>query len=348
MVIPAAGTPAKNSHVEKLQQMITNSWMSQALYVAAELKLADWLIERPRTSSELADVTSTHEPSLKRLMDALTTMDICTELEGGTFAMTDLGKLLCSDTPDSLRAWTIWWGAHLWQVWGNLLYSIQTGKSARAMLSGTEGFGHLEKEPGSADVFYQITIELTRITARYVVPAYDFSGFRHIVDVGGGYGEMLAAILRAHPDAKGTLYDLPIAIAGAKEHIKTTGVDDRCTVAAGDFFKSVPAGGDAYILKNVIHDWNDERSLQILATCRKAMTVNACLLLIEQILPETREVTANHQMLSQHDLTMLVACGAQERTEKEYAELLTQSGFRLNRAVPAGPTFSIIEAIPVQ
>lgn len=331
---------------KRLTEQITASWESQALYVAAKLRLPDHLSAGPKSSVELAAITNSHPASLRQLLQALTTINICEELDGDSFRLTATGALLRSDAPASLRSWSLWWGEYLWPVWGNLLYSVRTGQSARKLLNGSDGFSHLENDPEAAATFYQVTINLTRLTAQVVVPHYDFSGIKRLVDVGGGYGEFLMAILRGYPSIAGVLFDLAIAIEGAKRHYSQAGLDGRCEFVAGDFFESVPAGADAYLLKSVIHDWDDDRSAKILATCRRNMSDEARLLVVEQILPERRERSTKDQNLSRHDLTMLVACGAHERTESEYRTLLTSAGFRIARIIPAGPTFSIVEAFP--
>jgi hypothetical protein len=334
---------------DRFQSILTGSWKTQALYVAAELRIADHLAAGPRTSADLAASAGTDPQSLHRLLRALTALDICTERDDGSFELTPLGALLQDESPNSLRAWTMWWGNHLWPVWGNLLYSVRTGKSARKLLFGTDGFGHLQNNPEAAATFYRVTIELTRLTAQFVMDAYDFSGLKRVADIGGGHGEMLAYVLRANPEASGILFDLAIAVEGAVANFKNNhpGLDGRCAFVPGDFFESVPPGPDAYILKSVIHDWDDERSSRILANCRRATTDGARLLLIEPILPERSEATPLHGTLSQHDLTMLVALGAQERTEREFSGLLKAAGLRVSRIIPAGPVYSIIECLPV-
>ncbi|MGH9550503.1 MAG: methyltransferase, partial [Terriglobales bacterium] len=321
---------------------------AQALYVAAELRIADLLSDGPRTSAELASATGAHEPSLHRLLRALTAIDICKELPGDTFAITEMGSLLRADTPDSLRSWTIWWGSNLWQVWGNLLYSIKTGESARRLLTGKEGFGHLEQDAKAAAVFNQALAELTRLTAQNVVQEYDFSQANRIMDIGGGYGELLVWVLRANPQASGVLFDLPHAIDGARKHFEIEQLDSRCQFIAGDFFDSVPAGGDLYLLKSILHDWNDEKAKIILENCRRAMNGNGRLLLVERVLPERLENVGAHRAAVRSDLHMLVALAAQERSESAFKRLLDSSGFSASRFMPVGAGFNVIEAVPLR
>jgi hypothetical protein len=332
------------SPAQRLLGLMTGSWMTQAVYVAAELRIADYLAERPRTSEELAAATGAHAPSLHRLLRALTTIEICRERKDGTFEITETGLLLKSDVPGSLRSWTIWWGEYLWPVWGNLLYSVKTGESARKMLSGMDGFKHLENDPKAAAIFNEGLAELTRLTAQDVVRVYDFSGIKRIVDVGGGHGELLISILRKNPKISGVLFDMSHAIAGGRRHFEEAGLIGRCEFAAGDFFESVPKNADAYILKSVIHDWNDEDGKRILANCRLAMAEKGRLLLVERIVPERLEVSADHQAIARTDLGMLVALAAKERTEAQFKTLLKAAGLRVTRIIPVGMTFSVIEA----
>jgi len=236
-----------------------------------------------------------------------------------------------------LRAWTIWWGAYLWPVWGKLLHSVKTGTSARKLLLGTDGFEHLQRDRAAAAVFNEAFREVTRLACRDIVAAYDFSGAKRVADIGGGYGQLLLAILEAHPHLSGILFDLPHATP-------ETGLPDRCEFVAGDFMKSVPAGADVYLLKHVIHDWNDDQARLILENCRRAMTDEARLLVIERILPEHFRNTARDQSAARTDLTMLIAHSGRERTKAEFHELLDAAGFRVTRIVPAGQALSIIEA----
>jgi len=331
-----------------LLECVTSSWMAQAIYVAAELQIADLLAEGPRTSEDLAAVTGAHAPSLHRLLRALTTIEICREREDGSFEITPMGSLLGTDVPGSLRSWTIWWGTHLWWVWGCLLYSVKTGESARKLLTGTDDFKHIEQYPEAAAVFNQAIVELTRLTSESVVRIYDFSGLKRIVDVGGGYGELLISILRASLATSGVLFDLPHAIEGGKRRFKKAGLASRCEFLEGNFFESVPSGADAYILKSIIHDWDDKNCKLILENCRRAMVEGGRLLLVERVLPDRLEVLTDHQAVVRSDLTMLVAQGAKERTEADFRDLLSSAGFRVTQVLPIGMTFSIIEAFPFQ
>lgn len=331
-----------------LLDMVNSSWMTQAIRVAAELRIPDLLAGGPKRSEELAAAAGAHAPSLDRLLRALTTIEICREGDDGTFELSPMGELLRSEVDGSLRSWTIFWGNHLWPVWGRLPDAVRTGQSGRTTETGGVDFDRLERNPEEAAVFNAAMVELTRLSARSVVEAYDFSGLTRIVDVGGGYGELLAVILVAHRRAQGVLFDLSHAIEAAAPHLQRAGIADRCELVAGNFFDSVPSGADTYVLKSVIHDWNDERSRVILDNCRRAMGSGARLLLVERIVPERLEPSPTHQAIVRSDLTMLVALGAKERTEAEFDALLNSAGFQITRVVPAAAGFSVIEAIPTR
>jgi hypothetical protein len=330
---------------EKLLAIIHASWMAQAACAAAELGIADLLADGPRRSDELAAAAGCHAASLERLMRALCSLELCRSRADDRYELTAMGALLRADAPDSLRAWTIWWGSQLWPVWGRLSYSIRTGKPARPLVTGMKGFEHVQQDAAVAALFNDAMAQLTRLVARAVVHSYDFSGLRRIVDVGGGQGEMLSAVLRAHPVLCGVLFDLPHAIRSAQGHLERAGVADRCELVAGNFFESVPHGGDAYLLKSVIDDWDDGQATAILANCRRAMPDGARLLLIEPLMPAAAGTTPFHATMARVDLSMLVIHGARERTETELRALLGNAGLRVERILPTGTNYSIIETL---
>jgi ubiquinone/menaquinone biosynthesis C-methylase UbiE len=318
--------------------MVNSNWTTQALYVAAELGLPDLLAHGPKTSDSLAQGTGAHAPSLHRLLRALVTLDIVQEREDGTFALLPMGALLRSDAATSLRAWALFTGRDQWQEWGHLLESIKTGESIQR-LTGTAG-------PRPV-VFNQAMVELTRLITPAVVQAYAFTGLKRIIDVGGGHGELLVAILTAHPEACGVLFDRPHVIEQGRQHLARAALAHRCECIAGDFFESVPGGGDAYVLKSILHNWNDAQSTRILANCRRAMPAGATLLLVEAIMPERLGVSAADQAYARLDLLRLITQAAQERTAAEYRALLASAGFHLSRIIPVGGLSSLMEATPV-
>ena len=327
----------------ELLRLINGSWVAQACYVTARLGLADLLAAGPRTAQELAAATGTHAPALARLLGALGSVDLCRQRADGAFEMTRLGSLLRQDAPYSVRAWALQWGGEAWQVWANLLYSVRTGKSARQLITGTPGFVHLDKDPQAAAIFNQAMAELTRLAAAEIARSYDFSGKR-VMDVGGGYGELLAQILITHPSATGVLFDMPHAMDAAREHLRRRGVEGRCELVAGDFFARIPAAADVYVLKSVIHDWADERATEILHSCRHAMRPGARLLVAERLMPERLEASPAHEALARSDLHMLVALAAQERTERQLDALLCSARLEVLRHIETGSDFQIVEA----
>jgi len=331
----------------ELLRLVNGNWMTQAIAVAAELGIMDLLARGARKAEALANATGCHAPSLQRLLRALASLGLCEEQQDGSFALTASGSLLVDDAPMSLRAYAIRYGRYQWPAWGKLLYSVQTGECARTLVDGTADFEHLERDAAVAAIFHRAMTEITRLIARAVVPAYDFSGFMRIVDIGGGYGEMLIAILRACPATRGVLFDRPDAVEGARQHLVKAGVADRCELIAGDFFESVPGGADAYLLKSVIHDWNDERGATILRCCRDAMPRDAKLLVVEYVMPERMEPSVLNRDAARSDLNMLVMLGGRERTASEYRSLLGSIGLRVTRTVPAALNFSVIEAVRV-
>jgi len=327
-------------------ELINAGAMSQAACAAAELGIADLLASGPKRVDELARASGCHAPSLHRLLRALASLDLCAEREDGAFALTALGALLRSDAPDSLRSWTMLCGKYLWPVWGKLLHSVKTGESARKLVGEAEGFTELAEDEQAALIFNRAMAELTGLIAAEVVRRCRFDGMRRIVDVGGGYGALLAAVLEAQPGARGVLLDLPHAIEGARKHLAASGLAERCEFAVGDFFESVPAGADAYLLKAVLHDWDDDRSVRILRNCRIAVPREGKLLIIERVVLPRFEACWLHHAIARMDLTMLVGFPGRERTEREFRQLLATSDFKLTKVTPTSLDYAVIEAVP--
>jgi len=326
--------------------LIHGGSMSQAMGVAAELRITDLLATGPRGLDDLARASGTHAPSLRRLLRALASLELCIECDDGSFALGEMGHFLRADAPDSLRSWILWSCKYQWPVWGNLLHSVKTGESARSHATGTRGFGHLERDPQAAAVFNDAMVEQTRLVASELVRAYPFGEARRIVDVGGGFGALLAAVLNAHSGVHGVLFDLPHAIEGARRHLANVRVAQRCDFVSGDFFESIPVGADVYLLKSIIHDWDDERSVVILANCRRAISENGKLLLIERIMPGRMEGSPRHRALAWSDLAMLVGPGGRERSELEFRALLDGSGFKITRVISTALDYCVIEGSP--
>lgn len=322
---------------------------AQVVYVAAQLRLADLLADGPRRVEDLAAATGAHPPSLARLVRALAALGVVAQEADGRVVLTGLGAPLRTGVPDSVRDLVLFRvGEWYWRTWGELLYSVQTGEPAFDRVFGTSNFEYWEHNPEAGAVHDAFFTAMARSTTAQLVSAYDFSRFGTVVDVGGSNGPLLAGILRAHPGVRGVLFDLPHVVAGAAPVLDEAGVADRCAVVGGSFFESVPPGGDAYVLKYIIHDWDDARAAAILKRCREAMTAGPVLLLIEQVLPERLEAGVAALQRARLDLQMLLATpGGRERTEREYRALLREAGFDLRRVVPTESPFSILEAAPI-
>jgi SAM-dependent methyltransferase len=321
-------------------QMISGFWISRAIYVAAKLGIADHLRDGHRTVDELAAATGTHAPSLYRVLRALASVGVFTEDEKRGFALTPLAETLRTDVPGSLRAFaTVELGEEHYPAWGELLHSVRTGEIAFDRAFGMPVWKFFEQNPENAKTFNDAMTGWTLAVNDAVLSSYDFSSISKIVDVGGGHGSLIASILKANPQMRGVLFDAPPVIEGARHRIGDEGIAERCEAVAGDFFESVPSGGDAYILKWIIHDWDDERSVTILKNCHRAMAENGRLLLVEAVVPHGSEPHFSKFI----DLNMLVMTGGRERTDDEYRTLLEASGFRRTRIIPTESAMSIIE-----
>lgn len=342
-MIDQKGGPALPPHAQ-LIQMGAASWVSAVVYSAARLGLADHLGAGPRSAQELAVATHTHAPSLHRLMRTLAGLGILTEGDGQRFALTPLGEALKSGAPGSARATLMaFCGPAFWHSWEELPYSLETGKTGFEKACGMPFFDYLARHPEEASYFSEAMVGFHGAEPPAVAKAYDFSGIGTVVDVGGATGNMLAAILASHPGVQGILFDRPHVVGEAPPLLKASGVDSRVRIEPGDFFERVPAGGDAYLLSHIIHDWSEDQCLTILGHCRNAIKPDGRLLIVETVLPIG---DTPHQGKVQ-DMVMLVIPGGQERTEAEYASLLAKARFRLNRVVPTDSVVSVVEAFPV-
>ena len=339
----AVATPSLPAHVQ-LIQMCAGAWVAQAVYAAAKLRLPDHLDGQARTATELAPLTGTHAPALHRFMRTLAGLGVLTEDGAQRFALTPLGEALKSDAPGSAHSTVMAFGAPMfWRGWEEIIYSLQTGKPGFDKVWGMGIFDYLSRDPEAASHFSGAMVGFHGSEPPTVAEAYDFSGVRTVVDVGGATGNMLAALLSRHPHLKGVLFDLPHVVGNAPALLNARGVGDRVSIDTGSFFERVPAGGDAYLLSHIIHDWTEEQCLMILGHCRTAMGPDGRLLIVETVLPEGNEP---HQGKLQ-DLVMLVFPGGQERTKAEYAALLEKAGFRLRQVIPTTSVVSIVEAVPV-
>ena len=328
-------------HVQLLQ-MATGEWVARALHAAAELGLADQLAKVPQSAAELAGPMHVHAPSLHRFMRTLASLGVLTERPGQRYALTTLGEALRTGAPGSARATLLTFGSRwLQRSWDNLTYSIQTGKTGFEKAHTTPLFEYLAQHPREAALFTEMMVGLHSQEPAAVAAAYDFSTFNTIVDVGGATGNMLAAILSRHTGPSGVLFDLPHVVADAPSLLEENGVRERVTIEAGDFFKAVPSGGDAYILSRIIHDWDEDRCLTILSHIHKAIKSNGRLLIVEMVLPEGDTPHPGKMF----DMVMLLVTGGRERMEVEYGSLLSKGGFKLTRVVPTSSAVSVVEAV---
>lgn len=320
---------------------------ARVVSMAAELGLADQLASGPRTSEELAAETGLHAPSLRRALRLLTVVGVVAQVEPDRFELTELGGTLRSDVPQSVRSFvTMLCDEWAWRSWGDLLPTLRTGEIAVDRVMGKPLFDYLADHPEKAALFNAAMSDFTRAVAPAVVAGYDFSPFTRLVDVGGGNGTLLAHVLDAVPELQGVLFDLASGLESAGSVLEGAGVADRCEIVAGDFFDSVPEGGDAYLMRMILHDWDDEKAVAILRNCRKAMAPHGKVLVSERIIPEMVRPEDTQTLII--DLFMLVALGGRERTEAEYGDLLAQADFEVTRVVqgltPLGD--AIIEASP--
>jgi hypothetical protein len=334
---------AAESPSAALLRLVNGYQVSQAIHVAATLGLADRLADGPQTSDDLAAATDTHPPALYRLLRALASVGILREEAHRRFALTPLGDGLRSDAPESLAAWAAFVGRpYGWQAWAHLPHSVQTGENAFRHAHGVGIWEYRAAHPEEGAVFDQAMVGLSRRISAGVLRAVDFGRFRTVVDVGGGHGGLLAAILAAHPAPRGILFDQPHVLAGAEPTLRSAGVADRCRLVAGSFFEAVPDGADAYVLKSILHDWEDDEAVAILRVCRRAIGSDGALLLVERVVgPPNEGAPAKFS-----DLNMLVGPGGRERTSDEFGQLLAAAGFQLVRVADAG-AFGVVEGRPV-
>lgn len=322
-----------------MNRLVTGYWMTQMVYVAAKLGLADLIAKGPKNADELAKETQTNGPALYRLLRGLASLGIFAEDAEGRFAMTPMAELLRSDSPASMRALAIMSGEEHFQAWGELLYSVRTGQIAFDKLFGMPVFDFLARNEEQAKTFDAAMVGVHGRETSAMTDAYDFSGIGTLADVGGGNGSLLITVLKKHPTLRGLLYDLPGVVERAKANLQAAGVADRCQVIGGSFFESVPAGADAYLMRHIIHDWDDAKATTILKNIHRVLPSDGRLLVVEGVIPPGNGPSFSKLL----DLTMLVLPGGKERTEREYRDLFSAAGFDLARIVPTASEVSVIE-----
>lgn len=327
----------------QLLEMITGYWVTQSLYVAAKLGIPDLVAGGPAPVAALAAQAKVQPQLLRRVLRALASIGVFTEVSPGTFAQTPLSALLRSGTPDSMRPQAIMHGEEQYIAWADVLQGVRTSEVPFERRFRSSYFDYLGQHAETDRVFNEAQAGYTQTAAGCVVDTYDFSAFQTVVDIGAGYGPMLIEILRKHPKTRGILFDQPHVATAARQRLVEAGVADRCATVGGDFFVEVPQGGDAYIMSLLLHDWNDERTRTILQQCRKAIPSHGKLLIVELVLPAGQEPFFGKWL----DLHMMVLLGAAERTGSEFETLLKDTGFKLTRIIPTQSSLSLVEAVPV-
>jgi hypothetical protein len=332
-----------------LYHLATGHYISRALCLAAKLGIAELLKDGPRQSKELAEATGTHAPSLGRVIRLLVSVGVFEEQEDGSIALTRLGECLRADVPGSVRAMVMLFaGERIQHAWSELEYCVRTGDPAFRKRGLDDPFTDPARTPEDNANFDAAMADFTKLAAIAVAAAYDFSPLRTVVDVGGGNGALLVGVLNANPHLHGIVFDQPHAAERARKHIAENGLMERCEAVGGDFFKDVPGGADAYILKHVIHDWNDDRAVRILGNCRGAMGRHGKVLIVEGVYPPRIDRSLASRGAAANDVNMLVNTGGRQRSEAEFRALYRAAGLALGRIVPTQARVSVIEGVSAQ
>jgi len=327
---------------QSLNQLIIGSWISRAIYVAAKLRIADRLADGPRTADELAKEAGVTSRPLFRVLRALAGIGVFDQMNDSRFRLTPMGECLREDVENSSWAFSIMLGEEQDRSWDDLLETVRTGETAFDRVHGQSVFAFMREHPAQAQIFNTAISNLHGQDMRAMLDAYDLSDVQTLADIGGGVGSNLAAVLSRYPKMRGLLFDLPHVVEQAHPRLKAAGISDRYVVQGGNVFKTAPIGADAYLLCDVLHDWDDEKAGLILGNLRRAMPAKARLLAIDYVLPEGGGWSFGKLL----DLQMMLIPGGRERTEAEHQHLLSSHGFRLTRLVPISSGASVIEAVP--
>lgn len=333
-----ASQPAEKAR-ENLLMLMSGEWVSRALYVATKLEIADHLKDGPKTVQDLAILSQSNPESLQRILHLLAGFGIFEEQDNGMFMNNDTSSLLMKSHPDSLHALSIFFGEDIHTAWDALLKSVKTGTPAFELSFKQPVFAFFKDHPDRAALFQDAMKQKSMAVIKSSLSTYDFGQFGSIYDIGGGHGQFMLAILNKYPNVSGMVFDTQEVIdAIPKRNPKL--LDSKCKLCSGDFFDSIPKGGDAYLMKSVLHDWDDSKSEQILKNCYQAMSQNARLIIVEVVLlPKDQSLYANCM-----DVQMMAITGGKERTLASFEQLLTKSGFALERVYPTSTEFSILEA----
>lgn len=333
----------KMSRGMTFMNLTAGKWVSQAIAVAAELGIADLLKEGTKTAAQIARSVNASEDAVYRLLRALGSVGLFAETGNRRFRLTPLGQVLRTDSSAALGAYSRFVGHEsAWRPWGELGHSVRTGEPAFDRVFDMPIFEYFAKTPAAAAVFDAAMTSISTWESKAVVAAYDFPGISTLLDVAGGHGLMLTTILKAHKKMHGILFDLPHVTGGAPTLLRSGGVASRCQIISGDFFTSVPEGGDAYIMKHIIHDWEDERAIQILRNCHRAMPRGGKVLIVDAVIPSGN--AAHFGKLLDLEMLALTPRG-RERTKAEFRDLLQRSGFKLRRVIPTEIHLSLVEGV---
>ena len=334
-------TTVRPAEREALFRMISGYQLTQLVHILAVLRIPDLLALGPHSSDDLAAQTGAKADRLYRVLRALGAMGVLEELDGHCFALTPKSDLLRSDHPESLRPMAIFLGGVSYKTWGELLYGVMSGETPAEKVLGMPGFAYLRKDSEAGEAFDATMTVISRRHVASIVDGYDFSDALTVVDVGGGQGMLLAGILKANPHLHGILFDQPNVVAAAERTLEDAGVSERCELVGGDFFRAVPSGGDIYMLRSIIHDWDDMPATTILANCERAMAEKGKVLVMESVI-DAGEKSAAAKFL---DVQMLVMTGGRERTVEEFEQLFAAAGLEVSRVIPVGVDGRIVEGV---
>ncbi len=321
--------------------MITGAWQTQVIHVAVSLRLPDRLAEGETSSAALAEATGSHPRTLRRLLRALAALGLCRQIDQDRFELTPAGDFLRADADGSVRGVALHHGERLWSAMSQLGESVKTGRPWR--ISGASGFEHMASDPGQMAMFHQSMADQARPVARTMLEAYDFGRFRTLMDVGGSYGALLAAILEARPELTGRVFDLPTLEDASRAYLERMGVADRAGFVGGSFFEEVPSGADAYMLKSIIHDWDDAEAIRILANCAGAAGRDGRVLVMDRLAPELADGNPDDLTTLRSDMLMLTANGGLERTLGEFQALYERAGLALEGVTRTASGFAVME-----
>ncbi|NJD56822.1 MAG: methyltransferase [Nitrospirae bacterium] len=322
------------------RQVFGGAWITQGVWVVAELGIADILAKGPQSAEELAEQTHARFDALYRVMRALASVGIFAQDADNRFSLTPISDMLRSDVAGSQRAFAIMMGAEFHTTWGELLHTVRTGEQGFRKGFGMTFFEYMTKHPERHSIYDAAMHGIHGVETGPMLDAYHFEEFRTVADIGGGNGSTLAAILERHTGTQGILFDLPAVAERAHSFIADSGLSGRCRVEGGDFFSSVPEGADAYVMRHVIHDWEDSEAVTILRNCREAMNAGGKVLVVEMVVPPGNEPGFGKWL----DLMMMLV-GGRERTGEEYRRLFSAAGLKLNRGIPTASDVSILECV---